>query len=119
MGDWNILISLPVLNAEMKTEVKQEEPAPGYNMPAPGYNMPASGYNAPSYNAPSSGYNTSSYGAPSSGYNAPAPGYNASPSGYNAPDPSQPRQQQQPQGRKRPYEEQRGRGYYEHREDKR
>ncbi|XP_043390400.1 heterogeneous nuclear ribonucleoprotein U-like protein 1 isoform X5 [Chelonia mydas] len=109
----------PVLHSEMKTEVKQEEPAPGYNMPAPGYNMPASGYNAPSYNAPSSGYNTSSYGAPSSGYNAPAPGYNASPSGYNAPDPSQPRQQQQPQGRKRPYEEQRGRGYYEHREDKR
>uniref|UniRef100_A0A674I7M4 Heteroous nuclear ribonucleoprotein U like 1 n=1 Tax=Terrapene triunguis TaxID=2587831 RepID=A0A674I7M4_9SAUR len=121
MGDWNILISLPVLNAEMKTEVKQEEPAPGYNVPAPGYNMPASGYNAPSYNAPSSGYNTSSYGAPSSGYSAPTPGYNAPPSGYNAPDPSQPRQQQQqqPQGRKRPYEEQRGRGYYEHREDKR
>ncbi|KAG6926292.1 heterogeneous nuclear ribonucleoprotein U like 1 [Chelydra serpentina] len=102
----------PVLHSEMKSEVKQEEPAPGYNMPAPGYNIPASGYTAPSYNAPSSGYNTSSYSAPSSGYNAPTPG-------YNAPDPSQPRQQQQPQGRKRPYEEQRGRGYYEHREDKR
>uniref|UniRef100_K7F4Z8 Heteroous nuclear ribonucleoprotein U like 1 n=1 Tax=Pelodiscus sinensis TaxID=13735 RepID=K7F4Z8_PELSI len=57
----------PVLHSEMKTEVKQEEPAPG----------------------------------------------------YNAPDPSQPRQQQPPQGRKRPFEEQRGRGYYEHREDKR
>ncbi|XP_044844649.1 heterogeneous nuclear ribonucleoprotein U-like protein 1 isoform X3 [Mauremys mutica] len=109
----------PVLHSEMKTEVKQEEPAPGYNLPAPGYNLPAPGYNAPSYNAPSSGYNTSSYGAPSSGYSAPTPGYNAPPSGYNAPDPSQPRQQQQPQGRKRPYEEQRGRGYYEHREDKR
>uniref|UniRef100_A0A8C0JFF2 Heteroous nuclear ribonucleoprotein U like 1 n=1 Tax=Chelonoidis abingdonii TaxID=106734 RepID=A0A8C0JFF2_CHEAB len=87
--------------------------------PPPGYNMPAPGYNAPSYNAPSSGYNTSSYSAPSSGYSAPTPGYNVPPSGYNAPDPSQPRQQQQPQGRKRPYEEQRGRGYYEHREDKR
>uniref|UniRef100_A0A8C8RFA6 Uncharacterized protein n=1 Tax=Pelusios castaneus TaxID=367368 RepID=A0A8C8RFA6_9SAUR len=116
----------PVLHSEMKTEVKQEEPAPGYNMPAPGYNMPAPGfsgptssYNTPSYNAPSSAYNTPSYSAPTSGYNAPTPGYNTFPSGYNAPDPSQPRQQQQPQGRKRPYEEQRGRGYYEHREDKR
>ncbi|XP_067412762.1 heterogeneous nuclear ribonucleoprotein U-like protein 1 isoform X2 [Emydura macquarii macquarii] len=109
----------PVLHSDMKTEVKQEEPAPGYNMPAPGYNMPASGYNTPSYNAPSSGYNTPSYGVPSSGYTSPTPGYNTLPSGYNAPDPSQPRQQQQPQGRKRPYEEQRGRGYYEHREDKR
>uniref|UniRef100_A0A674IA57 Heteroous nuclear ribonucleoprotein U like 1 n=1 Tax=Terrapene triunguis TaxID=2587831 RepID=A0A674IA57_9SAUR len=65
--------------------------------------------------------NESKYERRSLDHDAPTPGYNAPPSGYNAPDPSQPRQQQQqqPQGRKRPYEEQRGRGYYEHREDKR
>uniref|UniRef100_A0A6I8P6L3 Heteroous nuclear ribonucleoprotein U like 1 n=1 Tax=Ornithorhynchus anatinus TaxID=9258 RepID=A0A6I8P6L3_ORNAN len=43
-----------------------------------------------------------------------------SPAGLPALDPSQPRQDRQPfQSRKRPFEDCRGRGYYEHREDKR
>ncbi|XP_025920000.1 heterogeneous nuclear ribonucleoprotein U-like protein 1, partial [Apteryx rowi] len=161
----------PALHPEMKTEAKQEEPAPAYSMPppsytapapaysipppptynappagygappagystpAPGYSAPPAGYSAPApgYSAPPAGYSTPApaYSAPPAGYSAPAPGYsappagysapvaayNAPPGGYSAPEASQPRQQPQP--RKRPYEEPRGRGYYEHREDKR
>ncbi|XP_068766164.1 heterogeneous nuclear ribonucleoprotein U-like protein 1 [Struthio camelus] len=161
----------PALHQEMKTEVKQEEPAPAYNMPPPSYTAPAPAYNipppptynappagygappagystpAPTYSAPPAGYSTPTpgysappagysapapaYSAPPAGYSAPAPGYSAPPAsystpvpaysappaGYSGPEPSQPRQQ--PQARKRPYEEPRGRGYYEHREDKR
>lgn len=77
----------------MKTELKQEESAPSHSISASGYNASAS-----SYNAPSSAYNTS--------------------------DSYQPwQQQQQPpppqQGHKRTFDEARGRGYYEYRENKR
>ncbi|XP_064359023.1 heterogeneous nuclear ribonucleoprotein U-like protein 1 isoform X2 [Dromaius novaehollandiae] len=157
----------PALHQEMKTDAKQDEPAPayslpppsytapaynipppptynappagygappaGYSAPAPGYSAPPAGYSAPApgYSAPPAGYSAPAptYSAPPAGYSAPAPGYsappagystpvpayNAPPAGYSAPEPSRP----QPQPRKRPYEEPRGRGYYEHREDKR
>lgn len=100
-------------------------PPAGYNAPAPGYNAPPASYSTPTYSAPPpSGYSTPAYSAappppPPAGYGAPVPAYSAPPGGYSAPDASQPRAQQQQQPRKRPYEEQRGRGYYEHREDKR
>ncbi|XP_042299536.1 heterogeneous nuclear ribonucleoprotein U-like protein 1 [Sceloporus undulatus] len=104
------------LHSEMKTEFKQEESMPGYNMPSSGYNAPPPGYTGPSPN-----YNTPNYNSSTSGYNAPASSYNAPPSSYGTSDSSQSwqQQQQQQQGRKRPFEESRGRGYYEHREDKR
>ncbi|XP_010565492.1 PREDICTED: heterogeneous nuclear ribonucleoprotein U-like protein 1 [Haliaeetus leucocephalus] len=128
----------PVLHQEMKLpETKPEEPpAPAYNVPPPNYSTPAPPYNIPptaGYGVPPTGYTAPAYSAPPAGYSAPAPGYrpppaaystpvpptyNAPPGGYSAPDPSQPRLPP-PQPRKRPYEEQRGRGYYEHREDKR
>nr|XP_056702054.1 heterogeneous nuclear ribonucleoprotein U-like protein 1 [Euleptes europaea] len=90
----------PGLRSDMKLEVKPEEPALGYNTAASGYGPPASNYNT-------SG----------SGYSTTGVGYNAS--GFGSSDSSQSWQQQPQQGRKRPFEEQRGRGYYEHREDKR
>lgn len=91
----------------MKTEVKEEEAAPSHNISASGYNAPPS-----NYSSSISGYNTS------------ASSYNAPPSGYNTSDSYQPwqqQQQQQPpqQGHKRTFEDSRGRGYYEYREDKR
>ncbi|XP_069631155.1 heterogeneous nuclear ribonucleoprotein U-like protein 1 isoform X2 [Haliaeetus albicilla] len=127
----------------------EEPPTPAYNVPPPNYSTPAPPYNIPpppTYNAPPAGYGMppTGYSAPPAGYSAPAPGYStpppaystppaysappaaystpvpptydAPPGGYSMPDPSQPRLLQH---RKRPYEEQRGRGYYEHREDKR
>ncbi|XP_063168300.1 heterogeneous nuclear ribonucleoprotein U-like protein 1 [Candoia aspera] len=90
--------------SEMKTELKQEESAPSHNISASGYAAPPSNYS-------SSG----------SGYGASASFYNPSPSIYNTSDSSQPwqQQQQQQQGHKRSFEDSRGRGYYEYREDKR
>uniref|UniRef100_A0A803TFI5 B30.2/SPRY domain-containing protein n=1 Tax=Anolis carolinensis TaxID=28377 RepID=A0A803TFI5_ANOCA len=83
----------------MKTEFKQEDPIPGYNMPSMGYNAPS---------------------GPPPNYNSSQSGYNAPPSNYGTSDSSPSwQQQQQQQGRKRPFEESRSRGYYEHRDDKR
>ncbi|XP_025049178.1 heterogeneous nuclear ribonucleoprotein U-like protein 1 [Alligator sinensis] len=103
-------------------------PAPGYGVPPPGFSAPAPGYSAPpsGFSAPPANYSAPApgYSAPPASYSTPVPAFNAPPTSYSTPDVSQPRppQQQpppQPQGRKRPYEEPRGRGYYEHREDKR
>lgn len=62
---------------------------------------------------------------PTSGYSTPTPNYDISVSSYNAPhsgygtsDSSQSWQQQQ-QSRKRPFDDMKARGYYEHRDDKR
>lgn len=89
----------------MKTEVKEEEATPSHNISASGYNAPPSNYSS----------SVSGYNASASSYNAPSSGYNTSDS-YQ----SWQQQQQQPQqGHKRTFEESRGRGYYEYREDKR
>ncbi|XP_060113559.1 heterogeneous nuclear ribonucleoprotein U-like protein 1 [Heteronotia binoei] len=96
----------PSLRPDMKLEVKSEERSLGYNTSGSGYNAP-SGYGPPGQN-----YNASGYGSSAGSYNAP-------PSGFGSSDSSQSWQQQPQQGRKRPFEEQRGRGYYEHRDDKR
>ncbi|KAL8219774.1 UNVERIFIED_CONTAM: Heteroproteinous nuclear ribonucleoprotein U-like protein 1, partial [Gekko kuhli] len=96
----------PSLRPDMKLEVKAEETGLGYHTGASGYNAP-SGYGSSGQN-----YNTSGYGGSASSYNTP-------PSGFGSSDSSQSWQQQPQQGRKRPFEETRGRGYYEHREDKR
>ncbi|KAG8143538.1 hypothetical protein E2320_000751 [Naja naja] len=91
--------------SEMKTEVKEEEAPPSHNISSSGYHAPPSNYSSSV-----------------SGYNASASSYNAPPSGYNTSDSYQPwqqQQQQQPQqGHKRTFDESRGRGYYEYREDK-
>ncbi|XP_074786865.1 heterogeneous nuclear ribonucleoprotein U-like protein 1 [Athene noctua] len=95
-------------------------PPPTYSTP-PAYTAPPAAYNPPSAytTPPPPTYSTPpAYNAPPAAYNTPGPPtYNAPPppGGYNTPDPPRP----PPQPRKRPYEEQRGRGYYEHREDKR
>ncbi|KAM6389928.1 LOW QUALITY PROTEIN: heterogeneous nuclear ribonucleoprotein U-like protein 1 [Rhynochetos jubatus] len=101
-------------------------PPPTYAAPPP---PPPAGYTAPPYSAPPPSYGTPpSYNTPPPTYSTPPPysnppppphlqrppSYNAPPGSYNPPDPARP-----PPPRKRPYEEQRGRGYYEHREDKR
>ncbi|XP_034293948.1 heterogeneous nuclear ribonucleoprotein U-like protein 1 isoform X1 [Pantherophis guttatus] len=93
--------------SEMKTEIKEEEATPSHNISASGYNAPPSNYSS----------SVSGYNASASSYNAPSSGYNTSDS-YQS---WQQQQQQQPpqQGHKRTFEESRGRGYYEYREDKR
>uniref|UniRef100_A0A672TH86 Heteroous nuclear ribonucleoprotein U like 1 n=1 Tax=Strigops habroptila TaxID=2489341 RepID=A0A672TH86_STRHB len=75
-------------------------PPPAYNTPPPTYTTPPPTYSTP----PPPTYNTPP------AYNPPPvpPTYNPPPGAFPERAP-----------RKRPYEEQRGRGYYEHREDKR
>uniref|UniRef100_A0A8B9NC60 Uncharacterized protein n=1 Tax=Accipiter nisus TaxID=211598 RepID=A0A8B9NC60_9AVES len=143
------LLAVPPTEMKLPETKPEEPPAPAYNVPPPNYSTPAPPYNIPpppTYNAPPAGYGMppTGYSVPPAGYSAPAPGYStpppaystppaysappaaystpvpptydAPPGGYSVPDPLQPRLLQP---RKRPYEEQRGRGYYEHREDKR
>ncbi|XP_070620525.1 heterogeneous nuclear ribonucleoprotein U-like protein 1 isoform X2 [Erythrolamprus reginae] len=94
--------------SDMKTEIKEEEAVPSHNMSASGYNAPSS-----NYSSSASGYNASA-----SSYNAPSSGYNTSES-YQSWQQQQHQQQPPQQGHKRTFDESRGRGYYEYREDKR
>ncbi|XP_062368419.1 heterogeneous nuclear ribonucleoprotein U-like protein 1, partial [Cinclus cinclus] len=104
-------------------------PPPNYSAPPPtNYSAPPpTNYSAPpptNYSAPPpTNYSApppTNYSAPPpTNYSAPPPNYNAPPPNYSIPPPPSPDPTQPPLSRKRPFEEQRGRGYYEHREEKR